>query len=159
MDPALRLQPGQQELTPAQEAEARRFAAERMQAQLSTEPVDEQESETLLRRAYRALGRLSSPRISWVERPPHLQKLIPPGAGWRTVFMFKMEETAGASVWKSLGRGALPTGFRPIGQNPLWRTLYSLFRQRSPGGQPVRHSWNWHRRWRRAGRMAHSRKE
>ena len=34
MEPQLRLQPGQQVLTPEQEAEARRFAAERFQAQL-----------------------------------------------------------------------------------------------------------------------------
>ena len=46
MDLALRLQPGQQALTPAQEAEAQRFAAERIEAQLSTSSVDEQEAES-----------------------------------------------------------------------------------------------------------------
>jgi len=48
---SLRLHPGQQNLTPEQEAEARRFAQERIKTQLSTEPVDEQAEQGLLHSA------------------------------------------------------------------------------------------------------------
>lgn len=41
----LRLQKGQQALTPEQEAEARRFAEERIRAQLDTALVDEGQAE------------------------------------------------------------------------------------------------------------------
>ena len=68
IEPHLRLYPGQQVLTPAQEAEARRFFAERFQTQLSTEPVDEQEAEALLRRSYQVV-KLPPPRILWVDDP------------------------------------------------------------------------------------------
>ena len=49
MDPAFRLHLEQEELTQAQEDELERFAQERIAAQLSTEPVDEQETEQFLR--------------------------------------------------------------------------------------------------------------
>src|SRR5690242_18734056 len=51
---ALRLQKGQQALTPEQEAEARRFAEERIRAQLDTAPVDEDQAEGFLWQAYAA---------------------------------------------------------------------------------------------------------
>jgi hypothetical protein len=72
MDPALRLHPSQQALTPLQEAEARRFASERIQAQLSTEPVDEQEAEALLKHAYQVVGLATPHHISWVDGPLQL---------------------------------------------------------------------------------------
>jgi hypothetical protein len=63
------LQPGQQALTPAQEAEALRFAEAYIRAQLSTEPVDEQEAEAWLRQAYAMAGLMSPARIRWVDGP------------------------------------------------------------------------------------------
>ena len=62
-DSPLTLRPGQQELTPEQMAEARDFAAARIEAQLSTAPVDERAAETLLRRAYAATGPRSAPHF------------------------------------------------------------------------------------------------
>ena len=59
MDPALRVQPGQQALTPAQEAEAHRFAAERIQAQLPP-------TRWMSRRPKPSCGR----RMKWHGLPP-----------------------------------------------------------------------------------------
>ncbi|HLW03499.1 MAG TPA: hypothetical protein VKT82_32940 [Ktedonobacterales bacterium] len=75
---ALRLHPGQQELTPEQEAEARRFANERIQAQLSTEPIDEQEVEAWLLQAYQVAGLESPSAILWLDGPLNLVGLFVP---------------------------------------------------------------------------------
>jgi hypothetical protein len=72
------LQPGQQDLTPAQQAEARRFADERIQAQLSTEPVDEQQAEAFLRQAYEAAGLAPPRRIHWLDGPLQLGAALAP---------------------------------------------------------------------------------
>lgn len=73
MEPHLQLYPGQQVLTPAQEAEARRFFAERFQAQLSTEPVDEPETEALLQRFYQQVAHLPPlAHIEWLDNPLQL---------------------------------------------------------------------------------------
>jgi hypothetical protein len=76
IDPALRLHPGQEALTPAQEAEAKRFAAERIHAQLSTEPVDEGEAEALLAQAYAAAELPPPRRIHWVDGPLELMTAL-----------------------------------------------------------------------------------
>lgn len=81
MEPHLRLYPGQQVLTLAQEEEARRFFAERFQAQLSTEPVDEEEAEALLRRFYQVV-KLPPPHIQWVNDPLQLVALTAPPGVW-----------------------------------------------------------------------------
>ncbi len=88
IDPALRLQPGQQELTPAQVAEAKRFAAERIRAQLSTDPIDEREAEALLAQAYAAAELPPPRRIHWVDGPLELMTAlvtpsVKPGAAER----------------------------------------------------------------------------
>src|SRR5215469_8872998 len=76
LDPALRLHPDQQELTGAQEVEAERFAEAYIQAQLSTEPVDEQEAEAFLRQAYEE-GGLTAPRhIHWLDGPLELVAVL-----------------------------------------------------------------------------------
>jgi Domain of unknown function (DUF6745) len=80
---SLRLHPGQDRLTPEQEAEARRFAAERIQAQLSTEPVDEQEVEAILRQFYQIV-KLPPPRIQWLDNPLQLVALTAPPTVWRS---------------------------------------------------------------------------
>lgn len=66
---ALRLQPGQETLTPEQEAEATRFAQQRIAAHLSTEPVDEPLAEAWLRQAY-SVAHLPPPtEVVWVDGP------------------------------------------------------------------------------------------
>ncbi len=70
--PPFTLQKGQERLSSKQEAEAQRFALERVQAQLSTKPANEREAEALLRQAYRA-AKLAEPRsIQWLDGPLHL---------------------------------------------------------------------------------------
>jgi hypothetical protein len=72
IEAALRLQKGQQTLTLEQVAEARRFAEERIRAQLDTAPVDEGQAEDFLWQAYAAAG-LAPPRhIHWLDGPLEL---------------------------------------------------------------------------------------
>src|SRR5215472_6858548 len=73
----LRIQPGQQALTPEQEAEAQRFADERIAAQLSTAPVDEQEAERLLLCVYAVAGLPPPTHIHWVDGPLQVAALAP----------------------------------------------------------------------------------
>ncbi len=68
----LRIQPGQEALTPAQEAEAEHFAQERIEAQLSTEPVDEAEAVALLKQAYAVSGLPPPGHIRWLDGPLEL---------------------------------------------------------------------------------------
>ena len=82
MDPVLRLHPGQSVLTPAQDVEARRFADERIQAQLSTEPVDEQEAEAFLCQAYVARELPPPQKIYWLDSPVQLAALVADGFSW-----------------------------------------------------------------------------
>lgn len=91
MDPTFQLQPGQQELILAQEAEAARFAEERIRRQLSTEPVDEQEAEALLRQAYHVAKVPPPQRIQWVDGPLQLVALA----------SHRVEVTVYASLWNS----------------------------------------------------------
>src|ERR1051326_3759703 len=72
----LRIRPGQEHLTWQQEAEARRFATERIAAQLSTESVDESETEALLRHAYEVAGLPPPQHIRWVDGPLHLVETL-----------------------------------------------------------------------------------
>jgi hypothetical protein len=69
MDPALRLQPGQQNLTSAQKSAAKRFAEAYIQAQHSTGSVEEQEAEALLRQAYTVAGVAPPQAIHWLDSP------------------------------------------------------------------------------------------
>jgi hypothetical protein len=69
---ALRLRVGQRRLTRAQEAEATRFVNERIQTQLSTEPVDERAAEVLLKHAYELEGLAAPDDIRWVDGPLQL---------------------------------------------------------------------------------------
>ena len=67
--PHLRLHPGQEALTPAQEAEAERWASIRIEAQLAAEPVEEPEVERLLCQAYVVAGLLPPQHTQWVNAP------------------------------------------------------------------------------------------
>jgi hypothetical protein len=82
MDPALRLHPEQQALTPAQEAETRRFVEAYIQTQLATEPVDEQEAEAFLRHMYAAVGLDPPPQIFWLDGPRQLDALLSSDDEW-----------------------------------------------------------------------------
>jgi hypothetical protein len=76
VNPAFRLHPGQQHLTPAQEAEARRFADAYIQQQLSTEPVDERAAEAWLKHAYALEGLVAPQDLRWVDGPLQLLALL-----------------------------------------------------------------------------------
>jgi hypothetical protein len=78
MEPHLRIQPGQQALSPAQRAEARRFAQERIAAQFSTEPVDEPETERLVQQAYAVAGLPPPQRMVWLDGPLQLVAVLKP---------------------------------------------------------------------------------
>ena len=94
----LKIQSGQETLTPEQEAEARRFAEERIATQLSTEPVDEPEAEALLRQAYQVAGLPPPEHIHWLDGPLQFVAVLAP---------LRVEESSGASgkdsVWASVG--------------------------------------------------------
>lgn len=63
------IEPGQEHLTPEQETSACQFAQERIAAQLSTAPVDEAETEELLKQALWVVGTKSPPQIRWFDSP------------------------------------------------------------------------------------------
>lgn len=109
MEPHLRLQLDQQQLTPEQEAEAQRFAAECIAAQLSTEPVDEREAEACLRQAYELAGRAAPRQIHWLDGPLQLVEEAPqylrdnPGnhlrAGVRTSVWNNVRANVESGLW------------------------------------------------------------
>ena len=66
--PCPKLVPGQERLTPEQEAYARQFAQERIAALLSTTASDEQLAEDLLAEAYRRAGHHPVP-VRWFDPP------------------------------------------------------------------------------------------
>src|SRR5215469_3758355 len=72
----LRLQPGQRELTSEQAIEVDRFASERLQAQLSTDLIDETAAEALLARAYTAAGLKAPHHIHWLGGPLELVAVL-----------------------------------------------------------------------------------
>jgi len=72
----LRLHPKQRDLTSDQVVELDRFTNERLQAQVSTDPVDETGAEALLAGAYAAAG-LNTPRhIHWLGGPLELVAVL-----------------------------------------------------------------------------------
>jgi hypothetical protein len=93
MDPALRLQPDQEQLTPAQEAEAWRFVRAYMQRQCSTDPVDEEQATAFLCQAYQVAGLPPPARIRWVNGPREVLAAI----GGRRVP--GREDTGQALMW------------------------------------------------------------
>src|ERR1051326_4095066 len=101
----LRIQPGQEALTPEQEAEVKRFAEARIEAQLSTESVDESEAEQLLRQAY-AVASLPLPtHIHWLDGPLQaVAALAPPSleASTRTIVEASLGGSFGTSIQTSL---------------------------------------------------------
>ena len=119
----LRIQPGQEALTPEQEAEARRFAQERVHAQLSTEPVNEAVAETFLRQAYRAAGLETPAQIRWLDGPMQLVELFLPQSVWEHWIQHR-KKIDGQSVGAS-GRGPLPES-----RSGVWESEWAAVRQR-----------------------------
>ncbi len=97
MDPALRLHPDQEALTPAQEAEVRRFATLRRRAQVSTESVDEPEAEALLTHAYEAAQLPPPEHIHWLDGPLQLIAVLAPHS-----FGYMRSASMGASIRASV---------------------------------------------------------
>lgn len=109
---SLRLHPGQHHLTPEQESEAHRFAAERIQAQLSTEPVDESAAEALLRQAYQVAGLAAPRRIDWVDGPLQLAMVIETSAdntGEEASSEYSLRRSVEVSAWRAITASAAPT--------------------------------------------------
>jgi hypothetical protein len=108
MEQPLRLRPGQRQLTPEQRVEASRLAAEYLQTQLSTRPVDEAVAVALLKQAYTA-ARLAAPcHICWVDGPMQLVAFWFPEGFWdgvheepvkRDNFWDTITASASESVW------------------------------------------------------------
>jgi hypothetical protein len=124
MDTTLRLQPGQQVLTPAQEAEAWRFAEESLRRQLSTEPVDEQEAETLLRQVYKVAGLAPPRRVYWLDGPLQLAAVMMQPSreerAWGSVGASvgaSVEASARNSVWNSVGANVRVSVWESVGAN------------------------------------------
>ena len=102
----LRIQPGQQVLTPEQEAEARRFADERIRIQLSIEPVDEQEAEALLCQAYEVIGWVQPRLVSWLDGPLQFIAFLASASVGESVEASvgaSVEDSDGASIRASVG--------------------------------------------------------
>lgn len=97
MNPALRLQPDQEHLTPAQQAEAWRFADKFSSRQLSTEPVDEREAEAWLCQAYVVAGLAPPARIYWLDGPLQMVAALAPPNYWNKIY-----DSVKASVWCSV---------------------------------------------------------
>lgn len=93
---SLQLHKDQQTLTLEQKMEVTRFAAEHIQAQLSTKPVDEQEAEELLKQAYQVAGLAPPSTTLWLDGPMDLVRLFVPSS---------MEVSVDARAWARLIEG------------------------------------------------------
>jgi hypothetical protein len=100
--PCSKIEPGQEQLTLKQEAYVYQFSAERIAAQLSCTPIDEQEAEDHLCRAYRVAG-LEPPRMNWVDSPLSLVHGPLPQSVWASVL---------GKTWVSEGNTPLPWAAR-----------------------------------------------
>lgn len=123
MEPHLRLYPGQQALTPAQEAEARRFAALRLQAQLATSPVDEGAAEALLKQAYEVAGVAAPPTIHWVDGPLQLVAIFEPTSVQANA-PASIRQRVEASIWSSVAPDLTPNAPASVGQS-IWTSVWS----------------------------------
>lgn len=103
MDQQLRLRRGQQHLTLEQRAEAEHVAALCLQRYLSTEPVDEQEAEGYLWRAYEAVG-LAAPRhVHWLDGPIELVSVLAHESG-ATFVQDDLKDHTAHCVWDDIAR-------------------------------------------------------
>jgi hypothetical protein len=125
MDPASQLHPGQQELTPDQEAEARRFAEESIRRQLSTEPVNEQEVEAFLREAYEMAGLAPPAHIRWVDGPLQLLPELAALGDEESVLeqLWGVENSARASIFSEGGEDGLGDRIGLLVSEPIYASL------------------------------------
>jgi hypothetical protein len=134
----LKIQPGQEALSPEQEAEARRFVRERIAAQLSAEPVDESETEALLQQAYEVAGLAFPRQIIWLDGPLafcsllHLPSGVPIRASqtWSNAWTYEEVCTWGKPrdrVYTRVGNPSLWVGvdecLRAWMWEPLWKNV------------------------------------
>lgn len=93
--------------------EAARFAAERIQAQLSTRPVDEQEAEKLLNQAYQMAGLEPPSTTLWLDGPLDLVRLFVPSSMGAMVdarawvrLIEGIGENVGEHIWRCAWKNA-----------------------------------------------------
>src|SRR5262249_3262104 len=113
MGEALRLRPGQEDLTPVQAAELERFCDERIEGFLSTAAVDEPAVEGRLAHAYTAAGLPPPAEVYWLKGPLELVAAwTPPGilekikARLNQGMLARLAPIARAVAWKSSAAGA-----------------------------------------------------
>jgi hypothetical protein len=113
MDEALRLHPGQENLTPVQAAALERFCDERIEKVFSTAPVDEPAVEARLAQAYTTAGLPPPAEIYWLNGPLELVAAwTPPGvlekikARLDQRMLARLAPIAPAVAWKSSAAGA-----------------------------------------------------
>jgi len=113
MDEALRLRPGQENLTPVQAAALEHFCDERIEEFLSTGPVDESAVEERLAQAYAAAGLPPPAEVYWLNGPLELVAAwTPPGvlekikARLNQRMLARLAPIAQAVAWKSSSAGA-----------------------------------------------------
>ncbi len=127
--------PGQERLSPKQEAYARQFAQERVAAMLSTAAIDEREAEDHLRAAYTVAG-LEPPRsIRWFESPiDFVMACVHRASVWDSVWdsvRASVGASVGASVWDSV-RASVGASVRDsVGAyyDENWLAFYQFFHE------------------------------
>ncbi len=112
INPALRLHPDQQALTPAQEAEAWRFVKVYLQQQLSTDPVDEEQADVFLRQVYQVAGLPPPARIHWVNGPREVPSVT------RVLVLPGSEDTGQALMWPATVHHQVKYMHSPLDPSP-----------------------------------------
>ncbi len=132
----LRLQPGQEGLSPEQEREAERFAQARIATQLSTEPVDEPETEALLQQVYQVAGLPPPEHICWLDGPLQLVKALAPPrvderleASTRTQVTAHLQGSVQAGILAGV-RASVQASVQEGVRERVWTTLWAGVRAR-----------------------------
>jgi hypothetical protein len=112
-----KIERGQEQLTPEQEAYAHQFAQERIDAMLSTAAIDEAQAEEHLRNAYRVAG-LEPPQVRWFDSPStfvmaHLEDSL---ESFVRDFLWA---SLANSLWASVGDSVLVS---------VWHSVWKLVR-------------------------------
>ena len=117
-------------LTPEQQAAAKaaadRFDEARIQAHLSTEPVDEQAAERCLRQAYERAGQAAPQQIHWLDGPCQMVAVLASKRNWLRI-EDDVRESISPSVWDSL-RDNTEIGSIASGENVLNSVDYRVTR-------------------------------
>lgn len=116
----LRLQPGQEALTPEQEREARRFAEERIALQLATSPVNEAEAEARLRAAYQVAGLDVPATILWLDGPLPFVRRLP--LSYQGIHVWKR-------LWHGVANSVAKHGLKGVGDSVRASAYHHIFAQ------------------------------